>query len=263
VIQLAPIARTLGRAVLDALLPSHCLTCDALVDAPGQLCPDCFRATTVITAPLCLRCGAPFPHRTAFAAVMCDDCAAAPPPWGEARAALTYDSQSRRMLLPFKHADRTELATALARMMARAGSGLLARADLLVPVPLHRFRLLSRRYNQSALLARALSRLSGVPCLPDALRRIRATQSLGTLSSAARDRMLAGAIGPRRGAALAGRRILLIDDVLTSGATARACTNALLAAGAAGVDVLVAARAGRPLHRAPLRHTSGDTTISG
>ena len=236
------------RAVIDALLPSHCLTCDTLVNGPGQFCPDCFRATTFITAPHCRSCGRPFPHANHASVVVCDDCAAAPPPWGEARAAMTYDAQSRRLVLPFKHVDRPELAQALARMMARAGAALLTRADVLVPVPLHRFRLLGRRYNQSALLAQSLSRLSGVRTVPDALRRTRATQSLGELSAEARTRTLAGAIAVRRHAAVAGRHVLLVDDVLTSGATARDCTRALLEAGAAGVDVLVAARAGRP-HR--------------
>ncbi len=234
-----------ARIVLDTLLPPHCLTCDTLVDRPGQFCPACFRETQFITAPHCLTCGAPFPHAQP-GMIVCAGCAADPPPWGEARAALAYDAQSRRLVLAFKHSDRTELATALARMMARAGAALLPRADLLVPVPLHRTRLFARRYNQSALLARALSRLSGVPHLPDALRRTRATRSLGELSAAARARMLEGAIAVRRPAAVEGRHILLIDDVLTSGATARNCTLALLDAGAAGVDVLVTARVRAP-----------------
>ncbi len=245
-------SRLVGRAVLDALLPPHCLTCDVLVDGPGQFCPACFREVHFITAPHCLTCGVPFAHAAAalgaaaLGAMVCDACAADPPPWGEARAALTYDARSRRLVLPFKHADRPELATALARMMARAGAALLARAEVLVPVPLHRRRLLGRRYNQSALLARGLARLSGVACVPDALRRIRATQPLGELSAEARARMMAGAIAVRRSAAVAGRHVLLVDDVLTSGATARDCTRALLEAGAAGVDVLVAARVKGP-----------------
>jgi len=234
-----------ARLVLDTLLPPHCLTCDTLVDSPGQFCPACFRETQFITAPHCLTCGAPFPHAQQ-GMMVCAGCAADPPPWGEARAALAYDAQSRRLVLAFKHADRTELATALARMMARAGAALLARADLLVPMPLHRTRLFTRRYNQSALLANALSRLSGVRHMPDALRRTRATRPLGELSAQARARMLEGAIAARRPAAVEGRHVLLVDDVLTSGATARNCTNALLDAGAAGVDVLVAARVRSP-----------------
>ena len=132
--------------------------------------------------------------------------------------------------------------------MVRAGATLLARAHVLVPVPLHRARLVSRGFNQSALLARALSRRTGVACLPDALARTRPTPSLGALSAAKRAEAMDGAITirPRRAAAIAGRSVLLIDDVMTSGATASACACALLDAGAAHIDVLVASRVADP-----------------
>ncbi len=169
-------------------------------------------------------------------------------PGAQARAALRYDGHAKRLLLPFKHADRPELAAALAPMMARAGAALLARADLLVPVPLHRRRLFTRRYNQAALLARALSRQSGVPDVPDGLCRSRPTAALGELGASARAAAVAGvfAVRPTRAARLAGARVLLVDDVMTSGATAAACTEVLLAAGVLGVDVLVAARVPDP-----------------
>ena len=136
----------------------------------------------------------------------------------------------------------------LAPHMARAGADLLARADVLVPVPLHRLRLFRRRYNQAALLAQALSRLSRVPAAVDALQRRRATVPLGEKSAAERAETVrdAFAVRPSRGPAITGRRVLLIDDVMTSGATANACADTLLRAGAAGVDVLVAARVPDP-----------------
>lgn len=231
--------------LLDALLPPQCLTCDAPVGAPGQFCSACFRRTQFVTDPCCAGCGLPFGAAgQGGASGHCAECRAEPPPWTTARAALLYDDQARRILLPFKHGDRVETARALAPHMARAGAALLREADWLVPVPLHRWRLLGRRYNQSALLAQALARLTGRPTVLDGLRRIRPTASLGTLSRRDRRAEVAGAFLVRetRRAQLADARVLLIDDVLTTGATAGACARALLAAGVARVDVLAAAR---------------------
>ena len=234
------------RLGLDVALPPRCLTCDADVGAPGQMCATCFGATTFVTEPCCIRCGTPFRHvGQGGHAMACGPCVEHPPPWRQARAALRYDAQARRVILPLKHGDRVELATALAAHMARAGAALLREADVIVPVPLHRRRLRSRRYNQSALLARALGRLAERPVIVDALQRTRATESLGGRTRRERATIVAGvfAVRPGREAALAGRRVLLVDDVLTTGATAGACTDVLTAAGAVQVDLLVGARA--------------------
>jgi len=240
--------RVAGRAggiALDLLLPPHCLTCDQPVDAPGQFCPSCFGKTHLITAPHCVRCGVPFEAADQGGVLgECMECRADPPPWGAARAALRYDDQARRILLPFKYGDRVETARALAPLMARAGAELLRQADWLVPVPLHRRRMISRRYNQAALLAREVARLSGTKTLLDALQRVRSTRPLAVMSPAKRAAEVEGAIRvrPTRREAIQDASVLLIDDVLTSGATARSCVRALLDAGAARVDVLAAAR---------------------
>ena len=248
-LRVRPVAHALGHAALDLLLPPVCVTCDAAVDRQGQLCADCFRAIAFVTAPICGRCGVPF-HNAASAGALglCPACEARPPPYGRARAALRYDPQAQRLVLPLKHADRVELARVLASMMHRAGTALLREADVLVPVPLHRARLRQRRYNQAVLLAAHLARLSGVRAVRDALVRRRHTPSLGRRPAAERAALLVDAfeLRPGREMAVQGRRVVLIDDVMTSGATVGACTLALQDAGAKYVDVLVAARVPDP-----------------
>jgi ComF family protein len=252
--------------VLDLLLPPHCALCDAQVGAPGQFCAACFQSLRFIGEPACRRCGVPFASRdVAGPDHICPSCRDAPPAWNRARAALLYDDRAKALILPLKNADREENALALAMQMRRAGAALLAQADVLVPVPLHRWRLLRRRYNQSVLLARALSRGSAVTLVADALLRRRATARLGAHSAAERAAMLDGAIAvrPKRRIRIAGQRVLLIDDVLTSGATANACAVALLDAGAANVDVLVASRVADPRQKTGLLDRSGNRNGTG
>jgi ComF family protein len=237
--------RASGR-VLDVLLPPRCLACEGEVAEQGTLCAACFTGLSPITAPFCAQCGVPFAH--AERAALCPRCETRPPAFATARAALRYDAGAKRLILPFKHADRTELAWPLARQMARAGAELLARADVIVPVPAHWRRLLGRRYDQAALLARALGRIADRPVAPDLLRRARRTPPLADKGAAERAITVQGAFAlARDGAArVAGRRVLLVDDVVTSGATTEACALVLLEAGAAAVEVLAAARVPDP-----------------
>ncbi len=241
--------RRLAAAALDLLLPPGCVTCATAVDAPGLQCGACFGALTTIGEPCCVCCGLPF--ELAWQDIeggFCQTCLDTPPPFGRARAALRYDKAARRLVLPFKHGDRIEFAALLARRMARAGEVLTREADILVPVPLHRRRLFARRYNQAAVLAKALGEIVGRPVLVDGLARMRQTAALGHKSASERwDEVGAVfAVRPGRVEALAGRRVLLIDDVMTSGATARGCAVRLLEAGAASVDVLTAVRVPDP-----------------
>ncbi len=239
--------KTLMRRVLDTLLPPNCLACDTPVEDDGQFCLSCFRGANFVSAPMCAQCGVPLPYGAAAGAEgKCGRCEAVPPAFAQARAALRYDETAKKLILPFKYADRTESARGLARLMRRPGADMLAAADVLVPVPLHKARLRGRRYNQAALLALELARLTRRPCVPDALVRQKHTAPLERMSLVQRQAELHEAIRLRPGFAVAGKYVLLIDDVMTSGTTANACAHALLAAGAKRVDVLTAARVADP-----------------
>lgn len=233
--------RRVGRTVLDALLPPRCLACGGLALEPGALCPPCWERVDFIAAPLCACCGLPFEIDPGPGA-LCAGCMAEPPRFGRARAVFRYDEHGRRLVLGFKHADRLDMAPTFARWLARAGTALLADADLVAPVPLHWTRLFLRRYNQAALLANGVARVAGLRAAPDLLTRRRRTPSQGGLGREQRQRNVRGAFAVRDPAAVAGRRVLLVDDVLTTGATASACAMALNRAGAASVDVLTLAR---------------------
>jgi len=233
----------LARLVIDALLPPLCLSCSAEVAEPGSLCPACWSAMIFLGDPSCACCGLPFELDPGEGAV-CGACARRAPRFSRARAVFRYDDASKALILRFKHADRLEGVGAFARWMARAGGAMLQDADLLVPVPLHRWRLLSRRYNQAALLANAIGRLSGVAAEPAMLIRARRTPPQGHLGHDARARNVAGAfkVAEKCRSRLDGRRVVLVDDVMTSGATVDECARVLLRAGAVSVDVLTLGR---------------------
>lgn len=242
---------TAARRAVDTVLPPRCLGCGTLVATSGAVCPACWAGIDFIVPPMCASCGLPFDYAPdqdgARAETMCGACIRHPPLYGRARSVMTYSDASRRFVLSFKHADRTDAAPAWGVWLARAGADLIAEADLVVPVPLHRRRLIARRYNQAALIAQALGRAANLPVLVDALVRTRPTPSQGRMNRAQRERNVAGAfaVRQRRLQQVENARIVLVDDVMTTGATLTACIRPLLAAGAANVDVLTLARVTR------------------
>ena len=241
--------RRSGRKALDLLYPPLCIGCRAQVAEPGSLCGTCWKEVEFLEGPACMCCGLPF-DLDPGCSTLCAACLADPPSFDRARAVLRYDENSRGPILAFKHGDRLDLVPGFTRWLDRAGRALLDDAEVIVPVPLHRSRLWSRRYNQAAELARRLGRKAGKPVEQMALRRVRATPSQGAMpSSKARYRNMQGAfqVPTHYQSAIRNRTVLLIDDVLTTGATVDACARVLKRAGATKVHVLALARVVRPL----------------
>lgn len=241
--QLAAGLRQLGGAMLDLAYPAACLNCDAPTAGPDVLCAKCFCALRPITAPLCPVLGLPFGVSIGEGAVSAE-ALADPPPFGRARSAVIYNAVARTLVSRLKYGDRPELAQFCARMMMGAGHELWAGDPILVPVPLHASRQRERRYNQSAELARALGRLAGLGVDTGVVSRIRKTRQQVGLSEDGRLRNVAGAfaVNPEMLARCKGRRLVLVDDVYTTGATTKAVSRALFKAGAEAVDVISFAR---------------------
>jgi ComF family protein len=242
--------RAAWSAALDAALPPLCPSCREPVEGVG-LCPSCWSKLSFIARPYCERLGIPFVYDPG-AGILSMEAIADPPAYHRARAAVRFDEVARALVHALKYGDRLDLAPVMGRWTANAGREILAGADALVPVPLHWRRLWARRFNQSAALAAAVSAASGLPVATAALKRVKATAHQVGLSRSERAANVQGAFRvPEQGRIeVAGRRLVVVDDVLTSGATVEGCARALLRAGAANVDVLVFARVVDPVRTA-------------
>lgn len=232
------------QTAVTLIYPPRCLSCGSTVDTDFGLCGTCWRDTAFVGGTICQSCGVPLPGEEPEQDVLCDDCIRSPRLWTKGRSALLYRSNGRRLILAFKHGDRQEIARPAALWMKQAIRDIPQANLLIAPVPLHWTRLVKRRYNQSALLAQELGRATGLPVCPDILTRHRRTESLDGKTAEMRFETLEDAIrpNPRRRHRLIGRPVLLVDDVLTSGATLTAATKACLAAGSGPVYVVTLAR---------------------
>lgn len=233
------------QSLIQVLYPPQCVMCEARTEVDFALCGPCWAETPFIVGLCCDGCGAPLPGDEApVEGLLCDDCMVIARPWSQGRAVMVYRDKARRFVLSLKHGDRTDLTRAAGPWLARTATQITTPDTLIVPVPLHRFRLLRRKFNQAALLAQQLAKVLELDCLPDALMRPKKTAPLEGHTRDRRFATLEGAIKvtPKHQATLAGRSILLVDDVMTSGATFAAATEACFAAGAGNVSVLALAR---------------------
>ena len=232
------------QAALHLIYPPQCILCDCLVTSDFGLCPTCWRETPILIGLVCDLCGAPLAGEDPGHPLHCDDCLQVARPWRQGRAAMLYEGGAREMVLKLKHGDRQDLVRPAVNMMLRAGRGLFDPDMVVAPIPLHWRRFLLRRYNQAALLSRGIARAAGLRHCPDLLQRIKATPKMENAERDARFSQLSEAIRltPRHRRLIFGRSVLLVDDVMTSGATFHAGTEACLAAGARDVRVLALCR---------------------
>ena len=229
--------------MLDVIYPPRCLTCTEPTEQGASLCAACWADTTFITGAICDVCGTPLLGET-DGKIKCDSCITHQPVWDTGRAAVIYAGGGRRAVLSLKHGDRLDMARPLAEWMARSGGELLVHADVIVPVPLHWRRLFKRKFNQSAELAQHLSSISGIRCIPDLLVRDKFTSSQDGLTRDERHENQRGVFSVHKRRTVP-KNILLIDDVMTTGATLSACAATLRVAGAERIDALVLARVAR------------------
>jgi ComF family protein len=229
--------------LLNFLFPPQCLICDTVVVAQGTLCLECWNKVRFITDPFCACCGEPFDF-TIGKDALCGGCLHERPPYGRGRSVFRYDEHSRALVLKLKYADQLHLSVIYGQWLTNFSKELIAVSDVIIPVPLHYWRFIGRRYNQSAILANALSKQCALPVLPDGLKRIRSTQPQPGLTRKQRRDNVKGAFiaHPRHIEQIKGKTVLLIDDVMTTSATIHECSRVLLKAGAMQVNVLTLAR---------------------
>ncbi len=235
--------RAMLEKITNIVYPPQCLSCRDLVQSQGALCISCWKNIEFIQDPQCVSCGYPFDF-DADNESLCAHCIAKKPLYDRARAVFRYDENSRKIVTRFKYSDKIHACNTYAKWMVKSGEELLEGADFVVPVPLHRRRLMRRYYNQSALLANAIGKITGVKSLPEALIRTKNTKPQASMSYQQRQVNVRSVFtyNPKYSDIIADKVVVLIDDVMTTGATVKYCTKALLKAGAVKVDVLTMAR---------------------
>ena len=238
--------KTTWESVLSVLYPALCLACGEETDKHPGLCSACWGQTHFISGTICDGCGTPLPEVTAAETdpVFCDFCLHDAPSWSQGRAVVLYKERGRNIVLSLKHGDRLDIAKVIGKWMINSGADIIGDCDLIAPVPLHWLRLLRRKFNQSAELARPVADAYGLPYVPDLLVRHKQTKMQKDMPRVERIENLSRSVkmNARFADRVKGKKVLLIDDVMTTGATLRACSSVCLAAGATGVNVLVFAR---------------------
>ena len=238
------VAASAFQTVLETVFPPHCLSCQQMVSELGGLCPDCWRDAYFISGLVCDKCGVPLPGESLDTAEICDDCMTIARPWAQGRAVFVYKGTGRSLVLGLKHADRQDIVPVAGKWMLRSLGGILTPNMIVTPIPLHWFRFWRRRYNQSALLAREIAKQSGLLYAPDLLKRKKHTRSLDGLSRDERFALMQSRISlnPRWRHKIRGRDVLIVDDVMTSGATLAAASDAANVAGAGQICIVALAR---------------------
>lgn len=227
--------------LLNLIMPPRCYMCGKLVGEKSALCPKCFAKVTFLSKQGCPVCGRPYVFGNE-SDIMCENCKRHLPKVKRLRAAFSYDTYSRELVLPFKHADRTDMTPFLGELMIKAGKDLIQNADVIIAVPLHRRRLIKRKYNQAALLAHYIAKKEQKKYLANTLLRIVNTKSQGHDNRKQRKENVKGAFGVKNPSRIKGKKVLIIDDVYTTGATLNECADTLYKNGAKRVEGLVLAR---------------------